>query len=197
MPLYDVQHICPLTAQQQDDLAEAITVIHSQKFTTPRMFVNVKFTDNTLPNAPTTYVAGKRRAGNHIFANVRVGPSRTQKDWNNLTNEIVEAWNRVVPMPVDKRNGHSAGKGVDYELRACILLGGMIGGYEAGFLIPKAGEDVQWMKDNWEEFQMKAQSGDELFAEMVEEIQTRGLLEGAGKSGKEKLEEALGWGDSA
>lgn len=192
MPLYEIQHICPLTPQQQDDLAAAITTIHSTKFTTPRMFVNVKFVDHTLPNAPITYVAGKRRTGNHILANVRVGPSRTQKDWDALTDEIVAAWNRVVPMPTAK-----GGKPVDYELRSCILLGGLIGGYEAGFHIPPAGQDVQWIRDHWDEFVMKAQSGDEEFKEMVEEIQGRGMLNGAGKSGKEKLEEALGWGDSA
>lgn len=43
---------------------------------------------------------------------------------------------------------------------------------------------------------MKAES-DEEFKEMVEEVEQRGMMNGAGKSTKEKLEEALGWGDSA
>ena len=57
--------------------------------------------------------------------------------------------------------------------------------------------DVKYrMKDNWDEFKMKAQS-DEEFKDLVEEVESRGLMNGAGKSMKEKLEESLGWGDSA
>lgn len=190
MPLYEVQHICPLTPAQQDELAEAITTLHSTRFTTPRMFVNVKYTD---VRSHITYVGGKRRAGNHILANVRVGPSRTQQDWNDLTKDIVSAWNAIVPMPKVKRSAPDE----DYTLRSCILLGGMIGGYEAGFLLPKAGQDVQWMRDNWEEFEMKAKGGDEEFQELVAEVNQRGLLSGDGKGAKQKLEEMLGWGDSA
>lgn len=45
---------------------------------------------------------------------------------------------------------------------------------------------------------MKAQGGDEEFKEMVEEVKERGLMDAAnGKSSKQKLEEMLGWGDSA
>ncbi|EME41110.1 hypothetical protein DOTSEDRAFT_37805 [Dothistroma septosporum NZE10] len=215
MPLYEIQHICPLTTAQQDELAIAITRIHSTKFTTPKMFVNVKFTD---AKEHVTYIGGKRRQGNHILANVRVGPSRTQKDWDSLCAEIVGEWNRIVPMPKVKRylcTMEWRGKGTqwvgmmwltflrgrsapdeDHTLRSCILLGGLIGGYEAGFMIPPAGGDVQWMKDNWDEFKMKAQS-DEEFKDMVDEVEERGLMNGAGKSSKQKLEEALGWGDSA
>lgn len=159
MPLYEVQHICPLTEAQMNDLATAITTIHSTKFTTPRMFVNVKFTD---AKSHITYIGGKRRSGNHIIANVRVGPSRTQKDWNSLCEEVVSAWNGIVPMPKVRRGDPD----VDYSLRSCILLGGMIGGYEAGFMIPRAGDDAQWLRDHWEEFEMKAQGGDEEFKEV-------------------------------
>lgn len=88
--------------------------------------------------------------------------------------------------------------GEDLTLRSCIVLGGMTAGYEAGFLLPPAGGDVQWMKENWEEFEMKAKAGDEEFQEMVDEVKERGLLDGAnGKSSKQRLEEMLGWGDSA
>ncbi|KAK4494471.1 hypothetical protein PRZ48_014769 [Zasmidium cellare] len=174
-----------------DELADAITTIHSTKFSTPRLFVNVRFSDATTHNS---YIAGKKRPANHIVANVRVGPSRTQADWNSLCADIVSAWNRIVPMPKVRRSDPD----VDHELRSCILLGGMIGGYEAGFMIPKAGDDGQWLRDHWEEFEMKAQGGDGEFREMIDEVKERGLLGGAdGKSSKQKLEEMLGWGDSA
>ncbi|KXT02122.1 hypothetical protein AC579_854 [Pseudocercospora musae] len=186
MPIYEIQHIIPLTPQQEDGLAESITRIHSTKFTTPRMFVQVKYTD--CSNV-TTYIGGKRRQGNHIIANVRVGPSRTQSDWDDLCRQVLEAWNHTIAVP--------GAKG-DLTLRSCIILGGMTAGYEAGFLLPKAGDDVKWLGEHIEEFEMKAKAGDEEFQELVEEVKERGLLDGVnGKSSKQRLEEMLGWGDSA
>lgn len=57
MPAYEVEHICELTDDQKDQLAEAITKIHSQQFSTPRVFVNVRITDISDQR---TYVAGKQ-----------------------------------------------------------------------------------------------------------------------------------------
>jgi hypothetical protein len=113
MPLYEIQHVTTLTPSEQDSLAEAITQIHSTKFTTPKMFVNVKFTPSS---DITTYVGGKRKSGNHILATVRVGASRSQKDFEDLCTEIVKAWERIVPAT-------SSSKGEDRELRSCILMG--------------------------------------------------------------------------
>ena len=94
MPLYEFRHTTPLTDAQQDALAEAITTIHSTKFTTPKLFVNVSFTDYSKVN---TYVAGKRKKINSIVANVRTGPSRSQKDFDDLSLEVVKAWEKIVP----------------------------------------------------------------------------------------------------
>lgn len=191
MPIYEIQHIIPLTPSQEDELAEAITTIHSTKFSTPRMFVNVKFTDTSQT---TTYIGGKRRTGNHIIANVRVGPSRTQKDWDELCLDVLKAWDSIVPMPKIKRSGEDK----DYALRSCFILGGLTAGYEAGFLIPPAGGDVKWLEEHMEAFEKRAENGEEEFGDLVREVRERGLIDGAnGKSAKEKLEEALGWGDSA
>ena len=57
MPMYEVEHVCVLTPSQKDDIAEAITKIHSEQFAGPRIFVNVRFTDIS---EHYTYVAGKR-----------------------------------------------------------------------------------------------------------------------------------------
>lgn len=54
--MYEIEHIAPLTQIQKDALARSITDIHSNKFTTPRLFVNVKITDATHQQ---TYVAGR------------------------------------------------------------------------------------------------------------------------------------------
>jgi phenylpyruvate tautomerase PptA (4-oxalocrotonate tautomerase family) len=94
MPFYEVRHTDSLSKAQRDALAEAITTIHSKKFTTPRLFVNVGFADTSSMH---TYVAGKERMGNSISATVRVGPSRTQKDWDELCEDVVAAWKEILP----------------------------------------------------------------------------------------------------
>jgi hypothetical protein len=58
------------------------------------------------------------------------------------------------------------------------FVGGLIGGYEAGFMIPQAGGDVQWLKDNMAKFEEKAKAGDDAFADLVAEVKERGLLNG-------------------
>lgn len=60
MPAYEVEHVVPLSEDQKDQLAEAITRIHSTQFNAPRLFVNVRITDTSKHQ---TYVAGKRVSG--------------------------------------------------------------------------------------------------------------------------------------
>jgi len=97
-------------------------------------------------------------------------------------------------MPKVKRSAPD----LDYSLRTVFILGGLTAGWEAGFSIPPAGGDVAWLQEHMAEFEAKAEGGDEEFRDLVKEVKERGLLEGAnGKSSKQKLEEALGWGDSA
>jgi phenylpyruvate tautomerase PptA (4-oxalocrotonate tautomerase family) len=181
MPFYTVKHHYPLTTSQKDDLAAAITSIHSTIFTTPKLFVNVGFTDIS---SERLYVAGKPRNHNHILANVRSGPNRKRSDFTEAGNQIMEAWNKIVGpgLPQVKRaeaerEMSEEGK-KDRELRSVIFLGGLEGGSEAGFEIPKAGEDVEWLRSNWEAFNKKAQEGDVDFQEMVQEVEERGLLNG-------------------
>lgn len=57
MPFYQVEHCIPLEKSQRDSLAQAITLIHTRKFATPSLFVNVRFTDS---NQDINYVAGKQ-----------------------------------------------------------------------------------------------------------------------------------------
>jgi phenylpyruvate tautomerase PptA (4-oxalocrotonate tautomerase family) len=56
MPWYDVEHVFPLTDQQRDAIARRITDIHTQKFTTPKLFVHVQFRD---ASEDMTYIAGE------------------------------------------------------------------------------------------------------------------------------------------
>lgn len=163
MPLYEIRHTSDLSAKQQDALAQGITKIHSTKFTTPKLFVNVLFT----PFADRVYFAGGLpKRGNHIIANVRVGPSRTKQDWDDLSNEVVALWEEVV--------GTDGGK----ELHSFFILGGLEGGYECGFPIPSAGDDTKWMETHWSSFEEKAKGGNQDFVNLIAEVKERGLLPG-------------------
>lgn len=72
MPNYEVEHICPLTEGQKDELASAITKIHSEKFSTPKIFVNIRFTN---VEGHATYVAGKRVRFSSFFLESHFLPS--------------------------------------------------------------------------------------------------------------------------
>ncbi|GAB7338687.1 hypothetical protein MBLNU457_5412t1 [Dothideomycetes sp. NU457] len=169
MPNYEIEHICPLTESQKDEIAEAITHIHTKQFTAPRLFVNCRFT-NIKDHA--VYVAGKRRTSNRIFAYVRHGPSRTQADYKSVSEEIIKAWDRIVPLPMTKR----AETTPDTELRMVMFFGAITAVYEAGFMMPEAGHDGEWLKEHEAAFEEKAKAGDEEFAEMLKEVRERGML---------------------
>lgn len=178
MPFYTVHHVAPLSEQQQDALATAITKIHSDKFTTPKIFVNVRFNDISKE---VRYVGGKRRAANLIEGNVRHGPSRTHGDYEDLITQIEAAWQKIVPGSTMDR---------------VVLNGSIVAGMEAGFILPAAGGDRKWIEENWEAFKSRAEAGDEEMREVVEDITERGLMTD-GKTALQRLEEALGWGDAA
>ena len=200
MPLYTVQHSCPLSTPQQDELAAAITRLHTQKFTAPSLFVNVTFTDTS---SQPTYVAGKRvctfppfkrplvpssstntvsqTIKNSILAHVRHGPSRRQEDYNDLCKSIHEAWDRIVL--ASNSNSHSINQTQkappdQLELNTVFIFGDIVAGREAGMAIPPAGGDVLWLRENLGEFRRRAGEGDERFGELVGEVGERGDLRG-------------------
>lgn len=57
MPLYEISHSCPFSDDEKDELAKAITYIHSRTFTTPSIFVNVQFIDAKVMSV---YIGGKK-----------------------------------------------------------------------------------------------------------------------------------------
>jgi len=189
MPYYEVNHAVSLTEGQKSDLANAITQIHSTKFTTPRMFVNVKYTDisQTL-----LYIGGKRKTKSHMMAHVRTGPSRGTAAFNDLCTELNKAWDSIVPLPKIKRSLPDE----DRTLYSIFVLGDIVAGQESGFNIPEAGKDLEWLAANMAAFKSRAADGQEEFGELVREVEERGMLKGH-KSAMERLEEELGWGDSA
>ncbi len=63
---------------------------------------------------------------NRILAHVRPGGGRSTAMFNQVCEEVTTAWNRIVePGPSGER-----------ELRAIFILGTIIAGSEAGFILP-------------------------------------------------------------
>ncbi|KAM0811557.1 hypothetical protein AB5N19_11913 [Seiridium cardinale] len=164
MPMYEVELVAALTQSQKDALAFAITQIHSSKFTTPKLFVNVKITD---ARKQETYVAGRPRPSNRITAHVRTSASRTQQDFDQLCNDIHVAWSSIV------HPGHPTKPPADEELRAIFIFGDIVAAWEAGFAVPTAGHDAEWARENLDAFKEKAQDGDEDFADLIDELSER------------------------
>ncbi|PLB45449.1 hypothetical protein P170DRAFT_244236 [Aspergillus steynii IBT 23096] len=125
MPLYTIEHAIPLDKSQRDALAQTLTHIHTRKFTTPSLFVNVQFVDSTRQ---CNYIAGKERRINRILAHVRAGGTRTTADFQDLAQKIEDAWNGIV-------NGGQRGS-KETELNRVFVLGAITAGLENGILLP-------------------------------------------------------------
>ncbi|RDK40904.1 hypothetical protein M752DRAFT_29185 [Aspergillus phoenicis ATCC 13157] len=176
MPLYEIEHSIPLDKSQRDELAQAITHIHTRKFATPSLFVNIRFID---ANSRHNYVAGKERAINRITAYVRAGGTRTTADFDELAQRVSETWDRVI-----NKDGT---RSKERQLNAVFVLGAITTGTENGFLLPRhlffvselmkfgvqAGEDASWLRSNAPKFEELAKQGDADFIELVEEMQSR------------------------
>lgn len=82
MPFYNFEYITPLSRSQKDQLAAAVTQIHTRKFITPSLFVNVRFTDCSNFD---DYVGGVQVL--FFFANPSFQPSSINTDSQPLPNE--------------------------------------------------------------------------------------------------------------
>ncbi|KAB8364838.1 hypothetical protein FH972_024701 [Carpinus fangiana] len=187
-PLYNspafvplVEHLFPLPPDTQDAFAEEITRIHSTKFSTPRLFVNVVFKEIAELR---TYVGGKFRRSNRITGYVRTSNARTQADFDAVCVEISKAWAQIV------HPGEEAPETDNHDLRAVFIIGGLISAWEAGFTVAPAGQDVQWAKDHMEEFKKRAADGDEDFRDLVEDLEGRAEFGGDPELAKKRAEEA-------
>lgn len=123
------------------------------------------------------------------------GPSRPTSDFDALCADISAAWDEiVVPLPKIKRSAPDTDE--ERKLYSVFVIGGLIAGREAGFEIPAAGKDGEWLAENLGAFKARAEEGQEEFVDLVKEIEERGLIRGQ-KTEAQKLEEMMGWGDSA
>ncbi|KAJ7726179.1 putative cis-3-chloroacrylic acid dehalogenase [Mycena maculata] len=164
MPLYEVWHSYPLSEAQRADLAQRITAIHTTVFTVPAAFVHVRFANYA---ATEHYMGGKKRTGtiNLVLGNVRPGPSRTRDHYESLCRQIEAAWTASV--------GPATQGGPHAHLAGAFVLGTLTAGSEQGFMVPEAGQDIEWMRKNLPKFQALADDGNEFFRDMIAELKTR------------------------
>ncbi|KAJ7107845.1 hypothetical protein C8R44DRAFT_804339 [Mycena epipterygia] len=165
MPLYEVWHSYPLIEAQRADLAQRITAIHCTVFTVPAAFVHVRFTNYA---ATEHYMGGKKRTGtlNMVIGNVRQGPSRTRDLYESLCRQLEAAWTASISEPATQGGAHA-------HFAGALVLGTVTAGYEQGFMVPEAGQDVEWTRENLPKFQALADDGNEFCRDMIAELRTR------------------------
>jgi phenylpyruvate tautomerase PptA (4-oxalocrotonate tautomerase family) len=135
MPLYQINHVTPLSSAEKQSLASKITEIHSKMFNAPSLFVNVWF--NSKHNDTDQFVAGKPCKSDSITVFVRTGALRPAADFNDLAKRLHDAWVGIVG-------------GGQRELRGVFVIEGIVAAAEVGFLLPEAGKDTEWIAENWE-----------------------------------------------
>lgn len=132
MPLYDVEHTYPLSTTEQSTLAIALTDLHATRFSTPRIFVNVRFTD--ARQGPVVYRGGVlRESFNRIIIRTRAGESRSKEVYDEHCRSVVETWDKVV------------GKGGDEKLlRTVWVMAALTTALEMGVSRPKVSNLVSF-----------------------------------------------------
>ncbi|PTB67741.1 hypothetical protein BBK36DRAFT_1197759 [Trichoderma citrinoviride] len=158
MPLYDVEYVTPLTLEQQEQLAIAFTTEHSQRFNTPRFFINVRYTD---VSNQVVFRGGVRQSYNRVIIRTRAGSNRTNEVYLDHCKQIVTHWERIV------------GRQGEEGLRTVWVMGALTTALEAGIGRPKTGEEDQWIQDNMQHFQALAAAGDKDFVELLQELEEK------------------------
>ncbi len=175
MPYYELNHSLPLTDAQKKILAETITAIHCKAFDTPSMFVNIRFVKEDLTQG-NIFVAGKRDDGvsNSITSYVRTSDARTKEDFDKVTNEIEDAWYAIVgkgPRSPDAQHPYLS-EAPETRLHAIALLP-IVTAREAGFAIPVAGEEKEWIGKQLPIFKKLAAHGNAAFVTLLNELQAK------------------------
>lgn len=160
-----IYHSCPISSSQSQALAEGITSLHSSLFSAPTSFVNISF----LPSPSNTYVSSRLVATNFLHAHLRPrGPANASK-LQTLVKTIMKLWAEHVAQD-DKSEGRlDDARG----LHNVFVFEDLAAGAEQGFVLPKAGEEEGWVRENWEDFERRAKDGDGAVGMMMEEIEER------------------------
>ncbi|KAK4937821.1 hypothetical protein LTR10_021624 [Elasticomyces elasticus] len=155
MPLYDVEHVTPLNADQQQSLALVMTDLHSKRFNTPKGFLNVRYTD---VSGQIVFRGGKRAKYNRIILRTRSGEQRNKEMYDEHCRDIIAVWEDIV------------GKGGEMGLRTVWVMAALTTAVECGIARPRVGDEGKWLQDNMDSFRRLAAQGDEDFVDLVQEL---------------------------
>ncbi|KAH8822047.1 hypothetical protein F5884DRAFT_868350 [Xylogone sp. PMI_703] len=178
--LWKVYHTYPLDLKQKTMLAERITYLHATRFNVPSLFISVVFQQSDA-SSHNYFTSGKAReyGGNRIAGMLRVGGSRTAEDFENLAEQIEDAWYDVVKgeritegKEEGKRKGEVGEKESDRESKRLmnVLFYTMHGGREFGIPVPRPGEELNFVNKYMKEFQKRAENGEKDFVQLLEEL---------------------------
>lgn len=163
MPLYDIEHVVPLTDEQQARLAQTFTKIHAERFQTPTFFINVRFTDASQQKV---FRGGVLKWYNRAILRTRPSENRSRETYGDHCKDLIRAWSDIV--------GDEGGK----ELRTVWVLGALTTAVEMGIQRPAAGDEIPWLKEHKADFQARADEGDEEMKALMEELGTRHEFQG-------------------
>ncbi|KAI1080597.1 hypothetical protein F5B20DRAFT_104423 [Whalleya microplaca] len=191
MPLYDIEHTTTLSPPQQQRLATAFTDLHSRRFRTPRVFLNVRFTD---ASAQPVYRGGRLAVYNRVVLRTRASDQRSKEDYDDHCRDLIRAWREVLGIAVgegmggEKGEGEGEGEGEgggkgnekgvgvvreedrERDLRTVWVVPALLTAVECGVARPRVGEEAAWLVQNRAEFERLAEGGDEDFVELLREI---------------------------
>ncbi|KAJ4300021.1 hypothetical protein N0V90_005270 [Kalmusia sp. IMI 367209] len=167
MPLYDIEHVIPLTEAQQEKLAKAFTSLHSKRFQTPSFFVNVRFTD---ASSQKVYRGGVLRSYNRAVLRTRASDKRSTEEYGQHCRDLISAWTEIV----------SGGSAQDEQavpeietLRSVWVMGALTTAVEMGIQRPAVGQEIEWLRENKSEFERLAGQGDEDMQQLIWELENR------------------------
>lgn len=118
------------------------------------------------PRILTTDVVLKRLS-NGITACVRNGAHRTREAWEQLCQDIDSAWRQIVHRSYNV-DGLPPN---ELELAAIFITGELLAGLKVGLPVPKAGEEQLWAQQHFEVFKQRAALGDEVFVDVLGEME--------------------------
>jgi hypothetical protein len=136
MPLYDVEHITPLTDDQQETLAKAFTDLPSTRFKTPKFFINVRYTD---ARGQAVFRGGKRAVYNRLILRTRAAEGaheqRSKHSYEEHCRDLIRVWDRVVGVGVGAGKEEAGGSG--QALRTVWVLAALTTAVECGIARPR------------------------------------------------------------
>ncbi|KAH4216322.1 hypothetical protein HBH69_168350 [Parastagonospora nodorum] len=173
MPHYMVYHSCDISQQQYQAFASALTKLHCDLFSAPSAFVNITFlpspsSSSTSTSSPTvhTFVGAHSHPTNFIHAHLRPrGPSNAPK-LHTLVTTTMALWSEHI--------GTDSGRLDDIKaLHNVFIFEDLAAGAEQGFVVPRAGGEGEWARENKGEFERREREGDEGMGRLVGELKAK------------------------